>query len=141
LQKQSGNVVIKGQATAEIGCVCASCLKELTLDLKPKVDVVLFKTEPEKLSKDKEVEVQAFADEEVGEGDGTGQFDGKNIDWASQVREALVLALPIAPRCQDDCKGLCPVCGINKNDAECTCVVKQLDPRWDKLKLLKLPGN
>jgi uncharacterized protein len=142
LQKQSGNVLIRGQAHAEVSCVCASCLKEISLELKPKIDLILFRSEADKSQKeDDEIELTGFDDEGPGEADGAGTFDGKIIDWGSQVRESLVLALPLAPRCKDDCKGLCPVCGIDKNEAECQCVVKQMDPRWEKLKTLKLPGN
>jgi uncharacterized protein len=118
-------------------------LKPLAIKLAPKLDLILFKaTDAEKLGKDDDAEMDAFEDDaDDGESEGTGEYDGKVVDWAAIVREQLLLALPIAPRCREDCKGLCPVCGVNKNETDCGCVTKQTDPRWDKLKLLKLDGN
>jgi uncharacterized protein len=142
-QKQGQNVTVKGRAQSALTCECASCLSPVVLDLKPRIELVLFKKAAEVSLAQDDAEVSAFEDEKDNDadGDGVGEFDGKTIEWGSLVREHLLLALPIAPRCKESCKGLCPVCGINKNEAECTCVTKQTDPRWDKLKLLKLDGN
>ena len=60
------------------------------------------------------------------------------IEWGEIVRQQLLLVVPIAPRCKDDCKGLCPVCGCDRNTEICACVTKQTDPRWDALKNIKL---
>jgi len=47
--------------------------------------------------------------------------DGRSLDLSDPVREALLLELPIAPRCRDDCKGLCPRCGGDRNTDACAC--------------------
>ena len=47
-----------------------------------------------------------------------------------------LLNLPAAPLCRDDCAGLCPVCGIDRNAAECDCDLNPPDPRWDALRAL-----
>lgn len=41
------------------------------------------------------------------------------IDLAPVVRDEMLLAVPISPLCQPDCKGLCPVCGENLNETTC----------------------
>jgi uncharacterized protein len=46
------------------------------------------------------------------------------------LREQVLLALPARTLCQPDCKGLCPVCGHNRNEVSCDCVSRQPDPRW-----------
>jgi uncharacterized protein len=38
--------------------------------------------------------------------------------------------------CSEDCKGICPSCGINRNDSSCSCKKEDIDPRWDGLKQL-----
>ena len=53
---------------------------------------------------------------------------------AELMREQFYLALPMKPLCQPDCKGLCPVCGINRNRETCTCQAEWTDPRFDALK-------
>jgi uncharacterized protein len=62
--------------------------------------------------------------------------DDDVIDLAPLVRDAVVLELPAAPLCRDDCAGLCPHCGANLNDGDCGCVAPR-DPRWANLDVLR----
>lgn len=45
------------------------------------------------------------------------------------VEEAVWMALPFVPLCKEDCKGLCPECGTNRNERECGCSTERIDPR------------
>jgi len=77
---------------------------------------------------------------EVSEGDlDVFPFDGEKIDLEPLFREQFVLAVPFAPLCREDCKGLCPQCGIDRNTGTCNCE-KPIDPRLAALKGLKLPS-
>ena len=58
------------------------------------------------------------------------------IDLGLLVRDAIVLELPMAPLCRDVCQGLCPQCGIDRNEGECQCVAP-VDPRWANLDVLR----
>jgi uncharacterized protein len=69
----------------------------------------------------------------------TFAFDGEKIDLEPVFREQFVLAVPFAPLCREDCKGLCPQCGIDRNSGTCSCE-KPIDPRLAALKGLKLPS-
>lgn len=53
-------------------------------------------------------------------------YQGSQIDLSIGIREAIVLSLPITPSCRDDCRGLCPVCGINLNKGSCSCKREQI---------------
>ena len=44
-----------------------------------------------------------------------------SIDITSDIRDELLIELPMNPLCDDECKGLCPVCGVNRNRKECRC--------------------
>jgi uncharacterized protein len=66
-------------------------------------------------------------------------FDGEIVDLEPLLREQFVLAIPFAPLCREDCKGLCAQCGINKNTESCKCEAP-IDPRLAALKGLKLPS-
>lgn len=59
------------------------------------------------------------------------------LDLAPSIREELLLSLPINPRCRQDCKGLCPVCGENLNETTCNHEDEDIDPRLALLKSLK----
>jgi uncharacterized protein len=63
-------------------------------------------------------------------------IDLDHIDLAPLVRDAVVLELPMAPLCKEDCAGLCPQCGANRNEGDCGCVAPR-DPRWANLDVLR----
>jgi len=56
----------------------------------------------------------------------TVYYRGAQIDLATGIREAIILALPIAPLCKDGCQGLCPVCGQNINKIKCGCKLEKV---------------
>jgi len=64
-------------------------------------------------------------------------FDGAGLDVDEIVKEQILLAVPTRMLCREDCKGICPECGIDRNTGECSCVADDIDPRWAALKNLK----
>lgn len=58
------------------------------------------------------------------------------IDLEQAIREYALIELPMQPLCQEDCKGLCPHCGANRNDGPCGCTDDESDSRFDVLKKL-----
>jgi uncharacterized protein len=80
-------------------------------------------------------------------------FDRKSIDGESyplgddyldlepMVRDLILLELPIAPVCRDDCAGLCPTCGANHNEVSCDCELDRPASPWDALRALELPDE
>ncbi|MFF2482694.1 YceD family protein [Paenibacillus sp. NPDC058071] len=56
------------------------------------------------------------------------------LDLKPYVEEALLLFMPFAPLCSDDCKGLCHNCGQNLNEHTCGCKTEKIDPRLAVLK-------
>ncbi len=64
-------------------------------------------------------------------------YGGEEIDLAPLIREQLLLALPTRPLCREECRGLCPLCGANLNNARCDCRPETFDPRLAVLRSLK----
>ncbi len=62
--------------------------------------------------------------------------DESEIDITDDIRETVLLAVPIKLLCKQDCKGLCPNCGANLNYEHCNCQTHSIDPRWEALKKL-----
>ena len=58
------------------------------------------------------------------------------VDLAPLVHDAIFLDLPLAPLCREDCQGLCPYCGVDRNDESCDCQ-GPVDPRWATLDELR----
>ena len=60
--------------------------------------------------------------------------DTTMLDLGDDVRQFLILAVPQKLLCRDDCQGLCPTCGANRNKVSCSCSEKKSDPRWEGLR-------
>ena len=61
----------------------------------------------------------------------------EQVDLELVAREAILLDLPLAPLCREECRGLCPTCGADLNSATCSCVAAVTDPRWAALDELR----
>jgi uncharacterized protein len=62
---------------------------------------------------------------------------GDRIDLGPLAQETLLLELPLAPLCKEDCAGLCPTCGADLNAGPCGCEAEATDPRWAALDALR----
>ena len=63
------------------------------------------------------------------------------IDLTDDVRDYLMLAVPMKKLCKEDCKGLCYKCGADLNMGNCECTENEIDERWNKLLELKKKFN
>jgi uncharacterized protein len=75
--------------------------------------------------------------EPSGDPEQTYPLRGDQLDLGPLARDAVLLDLPQVPLCIEECLGLCPVCGINRNEASCSCQTESVDPRWAPLDALR----
>ncbi len=128
----SGRIVLKGNKTGVEGTVtavaqveCDRCLTPVTLPVQAEFNVEYITAEA----------YQALEVSELGEEDlALSVFDGEYIDVDEIVLEQLWLAVPSQTICRESCKGLCPVCGIDRNLNDCSCQASDIDPRWAAMK-------
>jgi uncharacterized protein len=66
-----------------------------------------------------------------------GFYEGDGIELNDVLREYVLLALPMQRLCSENCNGICPVCGQNRNQRQCQCRTAAVDDRWAALKQLK----
>jgi uncharacterized protein len=59
------------------------------------------------------------------------------LDLTEDVRQTILLSVPLKLLCSETCAGLCPRCGANLNTEVCTCSETLIDPRWEKLRSLQ----
>jgi uncharacterized protein len=64
-------------------------------------------------------------------------YRDERIDLSQMSVEQIVLALPMKPLCKPDCRGLCALCGANRNLVSCDCAPEDTDPRWAPLSTLQ----
>lgn len=62
---------------------------------------------------------------EGSEDDGIYAYQGDELDLETMIRDNILLNLPISSVCSEDCKGLCPVCGCDRNIVQCDCVIAE----------------
>jgi uncharacterized protein len=86
-----------------------------------------------------EVDLHEIHDPSAGDPEMLSDFvDGdENLDLTAWAQDATGVQFPVRVLCTLDCQGLCPQCGINRNEASCACAAPQGDSRWDALKDLK----
>ena len=65
-------------------------------------------------------------------------YEGDQIDLSPLIREQFLLSLPTRPLCREDCRGLCPKCGVNLNHTQCACSVEVGHPGLAALRNLKV---
>jgi len=129
----NGNgIEIAGRIRTEVVVHCSRCLREITLPLVADVAELYQEevaTEDLKQGQEQDQEKQ---EKEIG----AALFQGDEIDLTDLLQETLLLALPIKPLCQEECRGLCPICGQDLNQALCDCKEERVDPRFAVLKQL-----
>jgi uncharacterized protein len=60
-------------------------------------------------------------------------IEDNQLDLAPLVREMVLIELDLERQCREDCAGLCPVCGIDRNTGDCDCDTTVTDERWAAL--------
>jgi uncharacterized protein len=78
-------------------------------------------------------------DEEVAIDEGEaeiGFYEGDGMQLEDILREQILLSLPMQKICREDCRGICPVCGKNRNEFSCDCKIRSIDDRWQALRNL-----
>ncbi len=75
-----------------------------------------------------------------GDGEDTYPLPNDDLDLEPLVRDAVLLELPLVPLCRSDCLGLCPSCGVNRNEEQCSCT-EEGDSRWAALDVLRVPDG
>jgi uncharacterized protein len=122
-ERDGDDVVIAGEIDATVPVVCGRCLEEFRVGARASVDVRFIPRPP------------AGERVELGSDDLDLDFyHGGEIDLSALVASETSLALPMKPLCREDCRGLCPVCGGNRNLTACACLERAPDPRLVVLK-------
>ena len=113
LQSHRGGLVARGVLTAPWRALCRRCSKPIFGVLHVAVN-------------------ERFEENPVPEDEEAYALVGDFADLSDLVHDAVFLELPVAPLCRPDCLGLCPHCGIDRNDSLCDCRVVG-DARWSAL--------
>lgn len=126
LKGNSRKLEITGKFAAGITARCHRCLKPIDLDLSRSFHLTYLPPDMERFSKE---EVELTPEElEI------AYLDRSDLPLHDVIREQIYLTIPMKILCRVDCRGLCPHCGVDLNEIECSCAEQQIDPRWASLK-------
>ncbi len=111
----TGKLHIAFNTNTSIVGACDRCLTEVIFEVPVNVDETVEVSEG-----------QVVADDDLGP---YSFVDGEEIDVDELILNEILVNFPAKILCQDDCKGICPVCGKNRNLNDCGCDDTVLDPR------------
>ena len=126
-----GEVRIRGRYSVVIGAACDRCLEPARFPLEADFDLCYLPVET--IARDEEVGIDE-AESEV------GFYENGGVELEDVLREQILLALPMQRICSETCKGICPACGQNRNQAACNCKTEDAGGRWAALRNLGIPN-
>jgi uncharacterized protein len=127
VERRDRGVVVTGRFEATARFQCSRCLEGFVERVEPEVDLHLV---PQPRERQGKVELSPD-DLEL------DFYVADVLDVAGLLRSETDLALPMKPLCRADCRGLCPVCGGNRNVTVCRCEPRGPDPRLLPLEALR----
>lgn len=122
---------LTGDLETTVELTCSRCLEPFRIPIDVDVDLRYLPHAENAGEGELEVEAEDLT---------TAFYRDEQIDLGQLVREQIWLAMPMKPLCREDCRGLCPGCGVNRNVATCQCETDWVDPRLAGLKQL-LPNK
>jgi uncharacterized protein len=124
---------VQGTFRTSVRLPCSRCLKDFDTPLASDFELTYTKEVPGLMDvfEDEEIELRV---EEIG----MFYFNGEEINLQHGIQEQVVMAFPLQPLCDKNCKGLCPNCGSNLNQEDCNCKQEPSTNKFAALKDLKL---
>jgi len=119
---------VTGALKTTVESMCDRCLD---LSKRPvDLDFDLFYRPMKTIAHEEEIEIKPSELE-------IGFYEGSGLELDEVLKEQVLLSLPMKKVCREECKGLCPQCGQNLNQAGCTCKIEKSDARWSGLEQFK----
>jgi DUF177 domain-containing protein len=109
---------VRGSLKTRLSACCDRCLAPMEFPVERAFE--LFYRPMASIAREEEIEVPK---DELG----VGFFSGDGIELADIVTEQVILSVPMKKVCREECRGLCPVCGADRNREQCQCAPPQRD--------------
>jgi Predicted metal-binding, possibly nucleic acid-binding protein len=126
--KSGSEVDVSGRVETRVNVECDRCLKTLEMPVSAGFKLQYITGQDYETS-----HAAALTADEMA----LSVFDGEVIDVDEIVREQILLSVPDRALCDENCRGICSMCGTNLNAGSCDCKSSEGDPRWAALKNLK----
>jgi uncharacterized protein len=125
---------IEGKVVAPVTMECSRCLKTFHDELAGEFEIVVRRL---KMGEQPPSDI-APSGEQVDTDDIIFlPYNENELEISQHVLDALVLSAPVKPLCSEQCRGLCPICGNDLNEGDCSCGRAPVDDRWGALSELR----
>jgi uncharacterized protein len=125
-------IEVQGSSSTRVRFPCSRCLSAQEIPVESHYELTFVKQLPPVTEEEVAEEIELRAEEM-----GLVEFHGDEIDLKEAIQEQVILALPLRALCNDACRGLCPQCGANLNEAGCQCPPSEFRNKFSLLKEFK----
>lgn len=126
--RSGGQIHLQGDIKTKVRARCDRCLNPVIVPVDTDFDVIYIPASDDALDENLELQKDDL---------NFSVFEEGAIDIDELVREQVLLAMPSRLLCREECRGLCPTCGVDLNADTCPCGRKEVDPRWSALRDLR----
>jgi uncharacterized protein len=116
ISRSGKRLLVEGRARFTAKLDCAMCCREFERGYDEPLVSEFLSTDDEPVAPSRELEQEEL---------GRSQVKGNMLDLRPEVTDAIHLAIPMAPSCSEDCKGLCAQCGADLNRGPCGCTARR----------------
>jgi uncharacterized protein len=116
---------IQGDVETRIEAACDRCLAPFEIPVELKFDLIYRPVST--IAREEEIELP---DDELD----VGFYEGEGIQLGDVITEQVILSLPMKVICNEDCRGLCPTCGADRNREPCRCQEMRADSPFAALR-------
>lgn len=132
LRNTLGEIRVRGDIKVTVSAACDRCLEPAMIPVNGSFDLFYRPV----------VESDGHHEHRISDGEVDLSFyNGDGLRLEDVLREHILLQVPMQIFCRENCLGICPVCGENRNLVDCQCEPKPVDERWAALKDLQTEGG
>ncbi|HLJ50639.1 MAG TPA: DUF177 domain-containing protein [Bryobacteraceae bacterium] len=125
-----GEIRVRGKLSVKIESDCDRCLEKAVFPIDSNFDLFYRPAAPAGHPAE-EVEIDEGETE-------IAFYEGSGLLLNDILREYILLSIPMQRICAETCRGICPLCGQNRNLQACGCETKLVDDRWAALKKIHI---
>lgn len=128
LNHSLGEVRVRGNLTVTMEATCDRCLESASFPVERPFDLIYVPAADAQVGGEKEIHQAGIE---------VGYYEGSGLALKDILREVVLLGLPMQLVCNEACKGICPLCGQNRNQHDCGCQPEPVDNRLSKLETFR----
>ncbi|HEX9079492.1 MAG TPA: DUF177 domain-containing protein [Desulfuromonadaceae bacterium] len=129
--REFDHIRVSGRVSTKVELACSRCLATYEAPLESLFTIYFRKATSLDVAEEEETELE---EQDLI----SATYSGDEIDLTHEIEEQVVMEMPLKPLCNEECKGLCPVCGTDLNRSACSCPREPVNLKFGALKDFKV---